>query len=327
MPRAILLCVVAALTIFLLTPLARGADDRLLAGVATVDITPPPGQMLWGYSTRKHAATGVLDPLMAKAVVLKVGDKSAAIITLDLGRTPEEAALAKLRGRVLAESGVADLFITASHTHHAPVMDTAPDATNPYSDKVCEQIGDVICKAAKELTPVRIGVGRGTADFAHNRRKFLPDGRVAMQWRNVEREPTEPVDREVAVIRLDRADGTPLAVLFNYTCHPVVMGDDNYLYSADFVGPACALVEAELKTKCLFLQGACGNINPYADKTPLDQGGVEETRKMGRGVGEIVARVARETKTTLPARPALQFSARQIPIRVRWDFEDPEVRA
>jgi len=318
-----LICV--AMMLLVCVSITRAADE-LLAGVATVDITPAPGQMLWGYSTRTHAATGTLDPLMAKAVVLKVGDKSAAIVTLDLGRTPEDAALAKIRDRVAAECGIEDLFITASHTHHAPVMDTPPSTTNAYSDKVCEQIGDVILKAAKELTPVRIGVGRGEADFAHNRRKVLPDGRVAMQWRNAEREPTEPVDREVAVIRLDRPDGAPLAVLFHYACHPVVMGDDNYLYSADYVGPACALVEEQLKTTCLFLQGACGNINPYADKTPLDKGGVEETRKMGRGVGEIVAKVARATKTTKPAQPSLQFSARQIPIRVRWDFNDPQVR-
>ena len=46
-----------------------------------------------------------------------------------------------------------------------------------------------------------------------------------MQWRNAEREKTEPVDREYATIRLDRADGSTLAVLFNYACHPVVMGE------------------------------------------------------------------------------------------------------
>ena len=79
--------------------------------------------------------------------------------------------------------------------------------------------------------------------LSHNRRKYLPDGRVAMQWRNAEHEPTEPVDREYATIRLDRADGSTLAVLFNYACHPVVMGRDNYQYSADYVGTACAVVE------------------------------------------------------------------------------------
>ena len=34
---------------------AHGADE-LLAGVASVDITPEPGKMLWGYSNRTHAA-------------------------------------------------------------------------------------------------------------------------------------------------------------------------------------------------------------------------------------------------------------------------------
>ena len=65
----------------------------------------------------------------------------------------------------------------------------------------------------------------------------------------------KPVDLEYGLIRLDRADGTPLAVLFNYACHPVVLGPDNYEYSADYVGTACATVEEQLKIKCLFLQG------------------------------------------------------------------------
>jgi hypothetical protein len=316
-----------ALMAAILVPLAQAADIKLSAGVATVDITPEPGKTLWGYSNRTHGATGTLDPLFAKVVVLRSGDTSVAIVSLDLGRTPEESVLAKVHERTRAECGVSNLFITASHTHHAPAMEASPDNPNPFTEKVGQQIGDIVCAAARQLEPVRIGVGRGTADFAHNRRKFLPDGRVAMQWRNANREPTEPVDREVAVIRLDRADGTPLAVLFNYACHPVVLGPDNYQYSADFVGPANATVEEQLKTTCLFLQGACGNINPYMDKTPLAEGGVEEMRKMGRALGELIAKTAGATKTTAPIHPSLKYEARPIAVRVRWDLDDPQVRA
>jgi hypothetical protein len=206
-------------------------------------------------------------------------------------------------------------------------METPPDSENPYADRVGQAIGDIIIKAAGSTVPVQLGVSRGTADFAHNRRKFLPDGRVAMQWRNPKHEPTEPVDREFAVIRLDRADGSPLAVLFNYACHPVVLGPDNYEYSADFVGPTCATVEGSLKTTCLFLQGGCGNLNPYMDKTPLDQGGVDEMRKMGRALGELVAKAAAETKTKAAEKPSIQFETRDVPVRLRWDLGDPEVRA
>jgi hypothetical protein len=312
---------------FVVLHAVASASEPLLAGVASTDLTPEPGQRLWGYSNRTHAATGTLDLLMAKAVVFKVGDQSAAIVALDLGRPPEEAVLAKVRERTIRACGIANLFITASHTHSAPSMESTADGPNPYAESVGEKIAELVCRAAKDLVAVRIGVGRATADFAHNRRKRLPDGRIAMQWRNAQREPTAPVDKEFAVIRVDRSDGTPLAVLFNYACHPVVLGPDNYEYSADYVGAARSLVEDELKTTCLFLQGACGDINPYMDKTPRDQGGVEEMRKMGRGLGDLLVQTARDTETTVPEHPSIAFEARRVPVRVRWDIGDPEVRA
>ncbi|HEX3725764.1 MAG TPA: neutral/alkaline non-lysosomal ceramidase N-terminal domain-containing protein [Pirellulales bacterium] len=318
----------AASTVMLLAAasLCRAAELALEGGVAVADITPQPGKMLWGYSNRTHGATGTLDPLMAKAVVLRAGDNTVAIVSLDLGRTPEEAVLAKVRERARAQCGVKNLFVTASHTHHAPVMESTTEKPNPYADQVGETISKIIAAAAGDLVKVRIGVGRGTADFSHNRRKFLPDGRVAMQWRNAEHEPTEPVDRQYATIRIDREDGSVLAVLFHYACHPVVLGPDNYEYSADYVGATSAVVEEALKTKCLFLQGACGNINPYLDKTPLDQGGIAEMRKMGRALGELLVNTARQTTVSAGKIPRLQYEARPIAVRTRWNLDDPEVR-
>jgi len=306
---------------------ANAAETQLLAGVATVDITPEPGLRLWGYSNRASAATGTLDPLMAKAVVLKVGEKSAAIVTLDLGRAPEPAVIDRIRERTRTECGVENLFITASHTHSAPTMESTSGAPNPFAEEVGQQIADLVAKATKTAVPVRIGVGRGTADLAHNRRKFLPDGRVAMQWRNAEHTPTSPVDPEFAVIRLDTVDGQPLAVLFHYACHPVVLGPDNLQYSADFVGAACKTVTEALSAPCLFLQGACGNINPYLDKTPLDKGGVEAMQTTGRKLGELLLATSRSIKTKAPVTPTLEFDAQVIPVRTRWDIEAPEVQA
>ncbi len=100
--------------IWLLGSVAQAADEPLLAGVATVDITPEPGKMMWGYSNRTHGATGTLDPLMAKAVVLKSGSNSVAIVSLDLGRTPEESVLARIRAQTTAQCGVSNLFVTGA---------------------------------------------------------------------------------------------------------------------------------------------------------------------------------------------------------------------
>ena len=251
---------------------ASAAEPEFMAGVASVDVTPAPGQPLWGYSNRPQPATGKLDPLMARALVLACGDSRAAIVTLDLGRTPEDPLLADLRLRSLSKHKVGNLLVTASHTHAAPSLESLDGKANAYGPTVIDGIDKAIGEAVANMVPVRLGIGRGTADLGHNRRHFLPDGRVAMQWRNVEHEPTSPVDKEFVVVRFDREDGSPLAVLLHYACHPVVLGPDNLEYSADFVGEACRIVDEKLKSTCLYLQGGCGNINPYVDKTPRKVG-------------------------------------------------------
>jgi len=42
---------------------------------------------------------------------------------------------------------------------------------------------------------------------------------------------------------IDDSAGSPLAILVNYACHPVVFGPDNRLYSADFPGAMTREVE------------------------------------------------------------------------------------
>ena len=325
--RPAALFTLCALVVTVFADRSCAAEPSLQAGVATADITPPPGQPLWGYSNRPTPATGKLDPLMARALVLACGETRAAVVTLDLGRTPEDHLLAALRARTLSKYGIGNLLITASHTHAAPSLESLDGKPNTYGPTVVDAIDRAIGEAAAHLVPVRLGVGRGTVDLAHNRRHFLSDGRVAMQWRNVEHEPTEPVDKEFIVVRLDREDGKPLAVLLHYACHPVVLGPDNLEYSADFVGTACQGVEEQLDAPCLYLQGGCGNINPYADKTPLAQDGINEMRKMGTTLAAAAVETARTTKTATAGPTALKFEARGIPVRVRWNVQDPEVSA
>ena len=310
-----------------LTNMSDAAAAELTAGVASADITPATGLRMWGYSTRTKPASGTLDPLMAKALVLKSGDDAVALVALDLGRTPEEALLDRLRERTSASCGISQLFITASHTHQAPSLESYDSQPNPFALEVIDALAKLINEAASNVVPVRLGVGHGTADFAHNRRRYLPDGRVAMQWRNAEREETSPVDKQYTIVRLDRQDGSPLAVLFHYACHPVVLGGDNLEYSADYVGAARRVVEHELKTTCLFLQGGCGDINPYMDKTPLEQDGIAEMQKMGTELGRLLLETARGVQTPDDTSGSLRFEKRNIPTRVRWDFQNPEVRA
>jgi hypothetical protein len=80
------------------------------------------------------------------------------------------------------------------------------------------------------------------------------------------------VDTEVSVVRVDREDGSPLAVLVGFPCHPVVLGGENPYIGSDFPGVVRDVVEDTTGALCLFLQGAGGNVLPlegfYAEEGP-----------------------------------------------------------
>ena len=74
--------------------------------------------------------------------------------------------------------------------------------------------------------------------------------------RDFPRSKLGPTDPEVGVVRFDRTDGTPLALLYTYSCHAVVLGATNRLLTADFPGYASSFIEGEmLGAPALFLQG------------------------------------------------------------------------
>jgi len=290
----------------------------LSASVAVRDITPPPGAPLWGYTEREGPATGTLDPLCAKAAVFRANGTTVAIVSLDLGRVPLEHICSRIRRRAETK-GVDYVFFAATHTHHAPAMEIA-DA--PYMPQIESGIGDAIEEAVERLEPARIGAGRTMIDIAHNRRKLLKDGRCFMIWRNEERLPTSPVDREAAIIKVTNLGGKPLFTLVHFACHPVVMGQSNYLYSADYVGEMSRLVREQTGAECVFLQGACGNINPYLDKTHIGRGAVEAMRSVGRECAEQVLRAFKGIDARAPEAPSVAFVEKPVAVGARWDLTD-----
>jgi len=95
------------------------------------------------------------------------------------------------------------------------------------------------------------------------------------------------------VIRVEGSDGGSIATLVNFTCHPVVLGPENLLISADYPGAMMRMVKNEIGGQVMFLQGACGDINPFWDKTPPDEGAFEQVEKMGRTIADEVKLVSR----------------------------------
>jgi hypothetical protein len=283
---------------------------------------------MYGYFDRiedNRLATGTLDPLYARILVLEAGDERVALVTLDLGRTFGLSSLATLGQAVKQRGGITGLIVTASHTHAGPnILDEYPGKRPPpWEAAALAKIEDGVAQACQRLVAVRIGTGYGSVFIGYNRRRVNSDGTVEMLWTNPTRVPTAPVDPTVSVLRIDTVDGRPLAVLVNYACHPVIFGPDNLQYSADYVGVMAKVVEAALADQpvCFFLQGADGDINPYDATTPLVDDAVKKRDWTGQQLGNEAASVARSIQTSTDPEGSLQFSEEALPVRLRWDPE------
>lgn len=312
--------------IFVLGVAISASGAELRAGAARADITPPAGLPLYGFFSRirkNEVATGTRDPLFARVLVLEAGKTRVVLVTLDLGRTFDDPAMDRLKALLRGQDGISDVILTASHTHSGPnIIDVNPPAdVTAWEKAAVEKIGAAVKDACHHLERVRIGTGYGSAFIGYNRRVVNADGSVRMLWSDPTKIPTSPVDPTVAVLRIDRADGQPLAILVNYACHPVVYGEDNREYSADFPGVMTKFVEEAFGGRpiCFFMQGAPGDINPYYATIPLVDGAVKDCQWTGETLGKEVVKVAKGIETQAPAEPSLQFSEEVLQVGVRWN--------
>jgi hypothetical protein len=310
------------LGLLMLGAAASLAGATLKAGVAKVDITPPLGVPMWGYTLRD--STGTLDPLYARVLVLEVGEKRLALVALDLGRCFGHESLERLRAAVRQSSGISYLLAAASHTHSGPVVqDRYRDGIPAWEAAVLDKIAAAVAEAHAHAVEARLGTGYGAAYIGSNRHRANADGTVTWFEHNPTQIPTAPVDPTVAVLRVDTADGRPLAVLVNYSCHPVVFGPDNTQFSADYPAVMTKTVEQAMSGQplCFFLQGAPGDINSYYAVVPLKEDAVERREWTGRRLGEEAARVAKGIRTETSAEPRLDFAEDLLDLHFRWNAE------
>ena len=315
----------AALVLALLAFMAP-AQAELRAGVATADITPPIGGEMAGYSARgAKVSTGVHDPLSARALVLSDGEDTLAIVTADLAGLRGDSIETVKRG-IKDRANIDHLMLVCSHTHSGPTpRRDFPSKEKSWLQEAEQKIIDAVVRAKASMVPVTYGVGKGEVREGHNRRKVNPDGSVTMFWRNEERAPTAPVDYALGVIQFNKLGGQPLATLVNFTCHAVVLGPENLLISADYPGVLKALVEEAVGGTCLFANGACGDINPFMDKSDPKNGAFEEMAKMGRALAKETIRVVRSIKVHESNEVDLTVRAEIMPVKPRWDVTDTKV--
>ena len=228
-----------------------------------------------GYAARQ--STGVLDPISHRIVAMDDGRAQYLIVSTDVC-VFSPAVYDELAATVQKETGVAAarFWWTVTHTHSAP--EVGPPglydvllkgrSNHPPDMHYTSEIMDKLLSGAKEaiakLEPARVATGTGIAFANINRRARDVDGKISLGLN-----PDGPVDRQIGLIRLEHADGKPLALLANYAMHGTVLGGQFLKISGDAQGTVANYVEKKFGAPMLYINGAAGNIAPiysvYAD--------------------------------------------------------------
>ena len=239
-------------------------------GVARADVTPPQGIFFrnWGAGTR-DVATGVHRPFTVTALTMRTesDEPPLVLVALDAGWWQDGADEAHVRSGVLEELGLdpSRVMINLSHTHAGPPLVSenvdrpGGEYVGPYLESLRTAIADVARRALAAEFAGELRWARGRCDLATNRSRWDPEGERYVTGY----EPANAADDTVMVGRVTAPDGTIVATLVNYACHPTTLAWDNELLSPDYIGAMRETVEAGTGgAPCLFLFGACGELAP-----------------------------------------------------------------
>ena len=287
-----------------------------------VDITPPLGVPVGCWAARKALAQGSMEPLIAQAVVLSDGERTAAIVATDLVFVGAELSAA-VRERVTGLTGIpaGSISVHASHNHSAPSLSRGstigglPDipAFGRYADLLGDLLAGAVYAAWRRLEPAAIGSAAvSTPGLRGNR---------------VDR--TRAVDDSLTVIRIDRAGGTPLAALVSTAAHPITVGGTTMLWDAEYIAPVRETLEhAHPGLECVFLQGCAGDLAPFDwwfGDYEASPHGYECRDRLGRAIGEAALELLPAVETSGDVRIAADTVGLDLRRR-RHDYRADEIR-
>lgn len=252
------------------------------AGVAKINLTPPLEMKaaLGGYGARmSKPAVGVHDAVWAKALVFKQGERRFALVTADTLAFPPQFKPAVIQ-HLTAEGWSADqIMLLPSHTHTSfDMMALHPGnkfgipQVGVFHKELFEHTASALAKAIREaaqkLEPVLVGTTV-----------------VETPNRNRNRRGLTVHDPDLTVTRVDKRNGSPLAVLVNWTAHPTFMSEDDMLFSGDWPGHLQRTVEALIGQGviAMYYNGAEGDQSPTPPADAASRW--ERAERYGREMG------------------------------------------
>jgi hypothetical protein len=271
------------------------------------------------------------DGLWARALVLRQGETTVAIVTLDTIGWFNDDVLAVRQALADQDLAVDYLLVHSIHNHEGP--DTMGlwgpvQLVSGYDDAYRAQVRATVVDAVADAHAARVPVAElrvGEVDVGE-----YHDSGVA----NVIRDSRDPwvVDEFLGAAQLVDGQGDTIATMVSFGNHPETLADDNLLITADFVHGVRRAVEQGSQWQqapgkpgvggpCLYLNAAVGGmmtplgvtvVNPDGDS--YTAASFEKADSIGQLLGEMALDALADADIVADAQ--LDVQAQTFPARV-----------
>lgn len=247
----------------------------MLLHLSTIDITPKQPCALAGNQFRLRPFTSIHDSLEMNAAVFSDSARAVLLVSIDsLYAGPDLKLHVQKEALKRLSIPPSNVVVCASHTHFAPSLDRTKPRLGGVASEYLEMVLDRatgLINALAEQKPRRVTIRSAVTvtDRAVNRRRYWPYPvltRAGPRWGSIVLAPSPDkyCENRTRSLWIHGDDGTLLATIWNYACHPVCFPGTDAV-SSEYPGVVRAAVRerAGANVPVLFLQGFCGDIRPH----------------------------------------------------------------
>ncbi|MEM9187894.1 MAG: neutral/alkaline non-lysosomal ceramidase N-terminal domain-containing protein [Myxococcota bacterium] len=331
------------------TALAGGTVETqpLTAGTAEMALRIPVGSTLGAYTARADflgsvppvdgrfveiagafaPSVGIETYPRARALALGSGPERVVILKADIAFASDD--LTYELARRLGPEFSGKVLLSTSHSHSGWGHFTSNSVLQigvgvrraSVFEPLLNDLEELSRAALGSMTPAQIGVHHDpnfdTADQVTRDRRSENDALAGGPKK----------DQDLFLIRVDRTDGSPLAILPVFGIHGTVLDADNLLASTDSTGAIERAIEESFDepVMVMHLQGAAGDVSP-AGTGDLDCS--SETEPCYRFVrSEMIGRIAlgplrsawEQAGTNMAAETRIEMLTRSIELGPNWE--------
>ncbi|WP_169972629.1 neutral/alkaline non-lysosomal ceramidase N-terminal domain-containing protein [Tautonia rosea] len=235
---------------------ANSLSETLLVGFGKADITPEVGDgappvFIAGYGQDRRA-TGVHDPIWSRAVVLRHGEETIALVSVDLIGVQLELTEA-VRNRL---KDMTYVLVSSTHNHEGPdvigLWGPSPVVSGVNRDYLKQVEHGIVAsvreaEAALAHAVASYGTAADESLLADSRQPVVKDG-------------------VLRALRFDPPEGgPPIGLLVQWNCHPENLGSRNTLITADFPEATVRTLEQRHQAPVVYMTGAIGGLMSAAE--------------------------------------------------------------